>query len=99
MEKKSPHTLICFESPMRVGSLLETALAVLGNRRAVVCIELTKMFEEVHRAPLEDLEQAFREKKIRGEVTVVIAGNNPKFMVPSDDVQNPMHNERDSSVG
>ena len=87
MEKESPHTLICFESPLRVGALLEIALSVLGNRKAAVCIELTKMFEEIHRGFLEDLEQAFREKKIRGEVTVVIAGNNPKFMGPVKGVE------------
>ena len=80
MERELPHTLVCFESPFRVGSLLETALSVLGNRQAAVCIELTKKFERVHRGFLEDLEQQFREKKIRGEVTVVIAGRNPKFV-------------------
>ena len=74
------HTLVLFESPYRVGRLLEDALAVLGNRRAAVCIELTKKFEEVHRGYLADLVEQFRDTKIRGEVTVVVAGNNPKFL-------------------
>ncbi|HID30286.1 MAG TPA: 16S rRNA (cytidine(1402)-2'-O)-methyltransferase, partial [Desulfobacterales bacterium] len=82
MERDAPHTLVFFESPMRVGAFLEMALSVLGNRKAAVCIELTKMFEEVHRGFLEDLAKKFKEEKIRGEVTLVIAGNRPKFIAP-----------------
>jgi 16S rRNA (cytidine1402-2'-O)-methyltransferase len=78
-EKDGSHTLIIYESPMRVGKLLNVALEVLGDRKAAVCIELTKMFEETHRGYLAELIEEFGEKKIKGEVTVVIAGNNPKF--------------------
>lgn len=74
-----PHTLIFFESPHRVGKLLEAALEVFGDRRAAVCVELTKKFEEVRRAYLGDLVEAFRDETIRGEVCLVIAGNHPKF--------------------
>lgn len=78
-ERDLPHTLIVFESPFRTGALLDDALAVLGNRRAAVCIELTKKFEEISRGYLQELADRYRDTKIRGEVTVVIAGNNPKF--------------------
>ena len=78
-ERDAPHTLILFESPYRVGKLLACAAQVLGNRRAAVCIELTKKFEAVHRGFLEDLAERFAVSPIRGEVTVVIAGSNPKF--------------------
>ena len=83
MEKEVPHTLIFFESPFRVAKLLEAALSVLGNRKAAVCIELTKMYEQVHRGFLEELLEQFEGRKIRGEVTVVIAGNHPKFIASS----------------
>ncbi len=82
MEKDVPHTLIFFESPFRVAKLLDAALSVLGNRKAAVCIELTKMYEQVHRGFLEELLEQFEGKKIRGEVTVVISGNHPKFIAP-----------------
>ena len=78
-DREMPHTLVIFESPYRTGKLLADALEVLGNRRAAVCIELTKKFEEVRRGWLDELADAFSDKKIKGEVTVVIAGNNPKF--------------------
>ena len=74
-----PHSLVCFESPYRVGKFLNDALEVLGNRQAAVCIELTKKFERICRGHLEDLAQQFADAKIKGEVTIVIAGNNPKF--------------------
>jgi len=79
MERDMPHTLVFYESPFRVGKLLADALEVLGNRLAAVCIELTKKFEEVHRDYLEVLARRFSETPPKGEITVVIAGNNPKF--------------------
>jgi len=75
----SPHTLVFFESPMRVASTLAIALEVLGSRKAAVCIELTKKFERVARGYLDDLCTEFGGIKVKGEVTIVIAGNNPKF--------------------
>ena len=38
------------------------------------------MFEEVHRGWLSELVEEFSDKKIKGEVTVVVAGNNKKFI-------------------
>ena len=78
-DRDLPHTQVIFESPMRVSKLLESALEILGDRKAAVCIELTKKFEATHRGYISDLLDQFRSKKIKGEVTVVIAGNNPKF--------------------
>jgi 16S rRNA (cytidine1402-2'-O)-methyltransferase len=78
-ERDRPHTLVLFESPHRVGRLLDAALGVLGDRAAAVCVELTKKFERVHRGYLSDLAAAFRDRKVKGEVTVVIAGAHPKF--------------------
>ena len=78
-ERDMPHTLVLFESPHRIGKTLAAAHAVLGDREAAVCLELTKKFERVARGFLGDLARDFAEKPTRGEVTLVIAGNNPKF--------------------
>ncbi|MCP5106984.1 MAG: 16S rRNA (cytidine(1402)-2'-O)-methyltransferase [bacterium] len=80
MEKEMPHTLIFFESPYRVESFLQDALEVLGNRLSAVCIDLTKLYEEVHKGYLAEQVQSFTGKKIKGEITIVFAGNNPKFL-------------------
>jgi 16S rRNA (cytidine1402-2'-O)-methyltransferase len=79
-DKDKEHTLICFESPFRVGPTLEAAFEVLGDREAAVCIELTKLHERVFRGYLGDLAKEFSSAKIKGEVAIVIAGANPKFM-------------------
>ncbi len=73
------HTLICYESPFRIAATLEAALEVLGDREAAVCVELTKVHERVSRGYLGDLVREYRDQKVKGEVALVIAGNNPKF--------------------
>ncbi len=73
------HTLICYESPFRIGATLEAALDALGDREAAVCIELTKLHERVSRGYLSDLVAEFKNAKVKGEVALVIAGSNPKF--------------------
>jgi len=80
MEKEQPHTLIFYESPFRLLKLLSDALAVFGDRRAAVCVELTKKFESIARGSLSELCARFEGKKVRGEITIIIAGNNPKFL-------------------
>jgi 16S rRNA (cytidine1402-2'-O)-methyltransferase len=84
MEKDLPHTLVFYESPFRLQKLLVDAIGVLGDRLAAVCIELTKQFERVHRGSLSELAALFQDQKVRGEITVVIAGNNPKFAVEEE---------------
>jgi 16S rRNA (cytidine1402-2'-O)-methyltransferase len=89
MERESPHTLVLYESPFRIHKLLVDALEVLGNRLAAVCIELTKQFEQIRRGTLEELCRHFQDKTVKGEITVVIAGSNPKFIFdqPSDAIE------------
>ncbi|MFQ6098719.1 MAG: 16S rRNA (cytidine(1402)-2'-O)-methyltransferase [Armatimonadota bacterium] len=84
-QRDAPHTLILFESPRRTARLLSDAREVLGDRKAAVCIELTKKFERVHRGFLSELAGRLQADEVRGEVTVVIAGNNPKFIRPAAD--------------
>lgn len=89
-ERDLPHTLILFESPYRLHSLLGDALEVFGDREAAVCLEMTKKFEQVHRDYLSLLTQHFvAATTVRGEITVVIAGNNPKFTKASIDEDCP----------
>lgn len=83
-EAESPHTLVLFESPQRLGELLQDALATLGDRRAAVAIELTKMFESVTDGWLSELAPRYAEPP-RGEVTVVIAGAKKGFVREVDE--------------
>ena len=80
LEEALPHTLVFFESPHRIHPFLQDAQAVLGNRKGALCFEMTKKFEKIQRGFLEELCQQVSQKKPKGEITVVIAGNHPKFI-------------------
>jgi len=74
IDKESPHTLIFYESPHRLRAFLKDAIEVLGDRRAALAKELTKIFESVKRGRLSEL-LAGLDEKLKGEYVVVIAGN------------------------
>jgi len=74
VDVNSPHTLIFYESPYRLQAFLEDALAVYGDRKAVVANDLTKKFETLYRENLSNLVEKFKEEKILGEYCIVIAG-------------------------
>jgi 16S rRNA (cytidine1402-2'-O)-methyltransferase len=66
-----PGSLVGFESPRRVGSLLAGLAAVDPDRQVAVGRELTKMHEEVVRGTAAELAVRFAEAPY-GEVTVVV---------------------------
>jgi len=67
-------TLVYFEAPHRLDDTLAAMAEVFGaERRAAVCRELTKTYEEVRRGPLEEL-AAWAAEGVRGEITVVVEG-------------------------
>ncbi|WP_299917272.1 16S rRNA (cytidine(1402)-2'-O)-methyltransferase [uncultured Roseobacter sp.] len=71
-----PGTLVCYESPKRLGAMLADASAVLGTgRKAVVCRELTKKFEETRRGSLEELANAYAGQSVKGEIVVLVDRN------------------------
>jgi 16S rRNA (cytidine1402-2'-O)-methyltransferase len=68
-------TCVLFEAPRRLPATLRELAEMFGaDRRAAVCRELTKTYEEVRRGTLGDL-AAGTTDDVRGEVTVVVAGS------------------------
>ncbi|MCU1680060.1 MAG: tetrapyrrole methylase family protein [Amycolatopsis sp.] len=79
-----PRTVVFFESPHRIGSTLEDAVGVLGgDRRAAVCRELTKTYEEIKRGTLAELAE-WAVDGLRGEITVVLSGAEPREVSIAD---------------
>lgn len=71
-------TCVFFESPRRLAGCLRDAVDTLGgDRRAVVCRELTKTHEEVLRGTLAELAD-WADDGVLGEITVVLAGATPR---------------------
>lgn len=71
--KDFPYTLIFYEAPHRIHKTLELALEVLGDRKAVIARELTKVHEEYIRGNLSDL---LKREEIRGEIVLLVKGKN-----------------------
>jgi 16S rRNA (cytidine1402-2'-O)-methyltransferase len=69
-----PETLVFYESPRRLPSLLEDSAELLGDRRVVVAREMTKVYEEVYRGTLSEVLEQLGEEEVRGEVTVILEG-------------------------
>lgn len=68
-------TFILYESPMRLVKTLEELATYLGNDR-LCCVsrELTKMFEENKRGPLQEVATYFKSKTVKGEIVIVVQG-------------------------
>ena len=66
-------TLIFYESGPRVADSLADMVAVFGARDAVVCRELTKLYETVIRAPLPSVSADPRLQTPKGEIVVLVA--------------------------
>ena len=69
-------TIIALESPHRLPAALNDILLSLGDRRIVVCRELTKLHEEVFRGTVSEAIKHFTEP--RGEFTLVIEGRGAR---------------------
>jgi 16S rRNA (cytidine1402-2'-O)-methyltransferase len=69
-----PGTLVVFEAPHRLRDTLADLMLILGDRRAAICRELTKIHEEVFRGKLSEAIARFAEP--RGEFTLVVEGHN-----------------------
>jgi 16S rRNA (cytidine1402-2'-O)-methyltransferase len=72
-----PHPAVAFESPKRLGAALASLAAASPGRPVAVCRELTKVFEEVVRGPVEELVRHFVEPP-KGEITLVIGPGDPR---------------------
>ncbi len=68
-------TVVFYESPRRIRSFLEDLREILGDRRAVVVRELTKIYEEIYRGTITDVLNRLRPAEVKGEVTVVVEGS------------------------
>ncbi len=69
-----PRTVVVYESPRRLATLLDELGAIDPDRGVAVCRELTKLHEEVRRGSVAEVRAAMGDAAIKGEVVVVLAG-------------------------
>lgn len=71
---RETRTMVFCESAHRVNRLLSEIRELWGERKVVVARELTKKFEEVLRGSVSELLEQLANRKLKGEVMVVISG-------------------------
>jgi len=74
--RHDPRTIVFFESPRRVHTLLHEVVTTLGDRRVAVCRELTKLHEEVIRGTAAAVLERIGERALKGEIVVVVEGEH-----------------------
>lgn len=72
--REEERTLVFYEAPSRLLSMLAEMIEYLGDRRAVVARELTKKFEEIVRGNFSEIAKYFESKGVKGEVVIVVDG-------------------------
>ena len=84
--KSIPATICFYETPHRIAKSLIDCAEILGNRKAAVVRELTKLHEETVRGNLNDLVAKFAENPTKGEIVLVIERcqiSDTKFQIPN----------------
>jgi len=69
--KNFPYTMIFYEAPHRINKTVKLALEVLGDRKAVIARELTKIHEEYLRGRLSEL---VKYEDLKGEIVFLVEG-------------------------
>lgn len=82
--KQYEGTLIFYEAPHRIRSVLTEIAAVLGDRQAVLCRELTKKYEQYMRGTLCQLQDELATQGMRGEFVILVAGAAPEESSAAD---------------
>ena len=78
--KDEERTMIFYESPFRLVKTLQQFAEVYGGDRQVsVCREISKVHEESVRGSLDEVIAHFQEKAPKGEIVIILAGNETKL--------------------
>jgi 16S rRNA (cytidine1402-2'-O)-methyltransferase len=68
-------TMLFYESPVRLVKTLEDFIQYFGaERQCCVSRELTKLFEENKRGTLHEVSEYFKQKTVKGEIVIIVAG-------------------------
>jgi 16S rRNA (cytidine1402-2'-O)-methyltransferase len=79
-------TVVLFESPRRLATLLRDVLAELGDRRVAIARELTKLHEEVIRGRTSEVLARLPDPGLKGELVVVLEGSRRPEVVDQQEL-------------
>jgi len=67
-------TIVFYESPHRIIKTVRDLHQYWGDRKCVMGREITKKFEEFYRGRLSELQEHLNQKKVKGEIVLVVTG-------------------------
>ena len=76
--KEVRETLIFYESPHRVTETLKDIFEILGDRETVLTRELTKIYEEILRGKVSEIQTQVGGRQLKGEITLIVSGKTRK---------------------
>ena len=83
-----PRTLIFYESPKRILSLMEEIISCMGDRNAMLAREMTKMHEEFVRGTVSQILETVKARPVfKGECTLLVAGGEASEQINSEIVK------------
>ena len=98
--KDQSGSLIFYESPKRIHSLLEDIISCMGDRKAVLAREMTKLHEEFIRGTLSQISETIRARPVvKGECTLLVAGSDPIKKPDIDGIQTKLKKALDNKTG
>ena len=87
-------TLIFYESPRRIITLIEEIIEILGNRSAMLAREITKLHEEYIRGTLENIVEKLKTKElVKGECTLYVQGSDNEVKIDDNELDNEIRQE------
>ena len=87
-------TLIFYESPRRIITLIEEMIEIMGNRSAMLAREITKLHEEYIRGDLELILEKLKAKdQVRGECALYIKGSDKVIKIDDNELDNEIELE------
>ena len=93
-------TIIFYESPRRIQTLLEEIILNIGDRKGVLCREMTKLHEEFVRGNLSDILRALKKRSsIKGECTLLVTGEEENKDVSMEKVKREIKKRLASAKG
>jgi len=96
---KQKATLIFYESPRRIKSVIETMIHILGNRQACLTREISKIHEEYMRGNLSEILKILNDKEtIKGECSLFVQGCGSEEIVMNEEALEKIILERLSST-
>ena len=95
---QEPRTLIFYESPKRILTLINEIIDTMGDRYGVLAREMTKLHEEFIRGRLSEILEILETRSgIKGECTLVVTGWDESRTADGETVKNEIQDQLKSS--